>query len=47
MGKKLCPVCKKDEVNYLPWIGQFWECRNCGWRGVLVIEEGEEKPKKI
>lgn len=38
MNKKLCPVCKKDSLTFLPWLGQLWECR-CGWRGTLIVEE--------
>lgn len=41
----LCPARKSDHVNYLPWLGQIYDCPKCGWRGPLVIT-AEEKPNK-
>lgn len=35
---KICPRCRKQALLYLPWLGQIWDCRNCGYRGPLVIE---------
>jgi len=28
-------------LNYLPWLGEIYECRDCGYRGALVVEDGE------
>lgn len=42
----LCPKCKK-ELNYLPWLGQIWECRYCGYRGVLAVEDLERKLQRL
>ena len=38
----LCPVCKKgDKLAYKPWLGEMWECKNCNYRGPLIIEDLE------
>lgn len=37
-----CSNCKKkDTLTYLPWLGQIYECSNCGYRGVLIGEDEE------
>ena len=38
---KFCPKCGSAELNYLPWLGEIYVCRNCGYQGALVIEDGE------
>lgn len=32
----------------LPQLWSLWECRNCGYRGALILEDGElgEKLRK-
>ncbi|MBU5558058.1 MAG: MGMT family protein [Candidatus Aenigmatarchaeota archaeon] len=35
---KICPKCKQQTLLYMPWLGQIWDCKNCGYRGPLVIE---------
>lgn len=45
--KLKCPLCKSEEINY--YMGaQFgkYQCKNCGYVGVLVIEEYEEDTKR-
>lgn len=37
---QLCPRCRKQTLIYLPWLGQIWDCKNCGYRGPLAIELG-------
>ncbi|MEM5793719.1 MAG: hypothetical protein QXS48_04395 [Candidatus Aenigmatarchaeota archaeon] len=41
MPKKVlrCAICRSKDLNYLPWLGQVYECRNCGYRGPLFIEK--------
>ena len=36
-----CPKCRSEDITYLPWIGQLWECKKCGYRGPLVLEINE------
>lgn len=38
-----CPKCENEKLNYLPWLGQIWECRKCGYRGPLALENLEKK----
>ena len=33
-------------MNYVPWLGQKYECKKCGYVGVLAIEEDVDKIKK-
>lgn len=42
-----CPECKSEEiVEYMG--GQFgkWQCKKCGYVGVIVIEEEKKVTKK-
>jgi len=39
---KFCPKCGSENLNYEPWLGEIYVCRDCGYRGVLVIEEDTE-----
>ncbi len=32
-----CPNCGSKRLVYLPWLGQIYECKDCGYRGSLVI----------
>jgi predicted RNA-binding Zn-ribbon protein involved in translation (DUF1610 family) len=41
---KFCPKCGSPEVFWasgLPQLWSTWECRNCGYRGALIIENIE------
>lgn len=43
---KVCPRCGSTNVFWasgLPQLWSVWECRDCGYRGPLIleIEEGE------
>ena len=43
-GVKFCPKCGAANVFWasgLPQLWSIWECRNCGYRGALIIEDGE------
>lgn len=39
----MCPICKNRRLNYLVWSGQKYECKRCGYVGVLAIEEDVDK----
>jgi len=39
---KFCPECGSTEIfwaNGLPQFWSIWECKYCGYRGALVIED--------
>jgi len=49
----ICPNCKKENLNFMPWLGLIYECRECGWRGPLAIsrlvsekQKGRKKDEK-
>jgi O-6-methylguanine DNA methyltransferase len=35
---EMCPKCKKESLNYIPWLGQLWQCNNCNYRGPVFLE---------
>jgi predicted RNA-binding Zn-ribbon protein involved in translation (DUF1610 family) len=43
MGVKICPRCKSRAITL--WmgakLGMIYQCKDCGYRGPLVIEEDE------
>jgi len=41
-----CPVCGSKEVYQIVggYIGQIYRCKNCRYRGSLVVETDEEEP---
>lgn len=39
---KFCPKCGSDNIGWiLPHNWSKLECRNCGYVGVLIIEDGK------
>lgn len=38
---KFCPRCGSKNLNYEPWLGEIYVCRECGYQGALVVEDGE------
>jgi DNA-directed RNA polymerase subunit M len=41
---KFCPKCGSTNVFYasgLPQLWSIWDCRNCGYRGALILEDGK------
>jgi len=38
---KFCPRCGSKNLNYTPWLGEIYVCRACGYKGALVVEDGE------
>ncbi len=42
--RTFCPRCGSEDVYWasgLPQLWSLWECRNCGYRGPLIIENGK------
>ena len=40
---KYCPICGSTNVFWasgLPQLWSIWECRDCGYRGPLILENG-------
>jgi phenylalanyl-tRNA synthetase beta chain len=42
-----CPKCKNKDLIFLPWLGNIYECHNCGFRSNFVISEENKKFKII
>jgi len=43
-GVKFCPRCGSREVKWamgLPQLWSLWECRECGYRGAIILEDGK------
>jgi DNA-directed RNA polymerase subunit M len=41
---KFCPKCGSTDVFWaqgLPQLWSLWQCRNCGYRGALILEDGD------
>ena len=41
---KYCPRCGSTKVFWgsgLPQLWSLWECKNCGYNGALILEDGE------
>jgi predicted RNA-binding Zn-ribbon protein involved in translation (DUF1610 family) len=39
-----CPKCGSTDVFWasgLPQLWSIWECRNCGYRGALILKDGK------
>jgi len=50
-SQKFCPRCGSINVFWasgLPQLWSVWECRECGYRGPLIVEDGKlgEKLRK-
>jgi DNA-directed RNA polymerase subunit M len=45
---KFCPKCGSKSVFWasgLPQLWSLWECKNCGYRGALILEDGKMAEK--
>lgn len=41
---KFCPKCGSTNIFWASGLAQLWsiwECRNCGYRGAFIVEDGE------
>jgi len=48
---KYCPTCGSNNIFWasgLPQLWSLWECKECGYKGALVLEDGNlgEKLRK-
>ena len=42
--KKFCPRCGSTNVFWasgLPQLWSIWQCRECGYRGAFIVEDGK------
>ena len=40
---KFCPKCGSTDIQWasgLPQLWSIWECRDCGYRGAFIVEDG-------
>jgi DNA-directed RNA polymerase subunit RPC12/RpoP len=42
-----CPKCKSKNLNFLPWLGYIYECRDCGYRGPVAVKIEGKNHKKL
>jgi predicted HNH restriction endonuclease len=38
---KFCSRCRSKNLNYTPWLGEIYVCRECGYKGAVVVENGD------
>lgn len=39
---KFCPRCGSKDIEWpLPYDRQKWECKDCGYIGAFIIEDGK------
>jgi predicted RNA-binding Zn-ribbon protein involved in translation (DUF1610 family) len=47
-GVKFCPRCGSPNIYWargLPQLWSIWECRNCGYYGAFIVEDGKMSQK--
>lgn len=45
---KFCPRCGSKEISFasgLAYLWSIWECRNCGYYGAFIVEDGKLSQK--
>ena len=45
---KFCPRCGSEEISFasgLAGLWSIWECRNCGYYGAFIVEDGKLSQK--
>ena len=45
---KFCPTCGSTNIFWasgLPQLWSLWECRECGYKGALILEDGKMAAK--
>jgi predicted RNA-binding Zn-ribbon protein involved in translation (DUF1610 family) len=45
---KFCPKCGSTDVGWaqgMPQLWSLWQCKNCGYRGALILEDGNMAEK--
>jgi len=46
--KKFCPRCGSADIFFargLPQLWSIWECKNCGYYGAFIVEDGMTSQK--
>jgi len=46
--KKFCPRCGSTDIFFargLPQLWSIWECKNCGYYGAFIVEDGVTSEK--
>jgi transcription factor S len=46
--KKFCPRCGSTDIFFargLPQLWSIWECKNCGYYGAFIVEDGVTSQK--
>jgi len=39
---KFCPMCGSPDVYFasgMPQMWSLWDCRNCGYRGPVIVDD--------
>lgn len=47
-GVRMCPRCGSTDIYWARGLAQLWsiwECRNCGYYGAFIIEDGKLSKK--
>jgi DNA-directed RNA polymerase subunit M len=47
-GVRFCPKCGSTAIHWargLPQLWSIWECRNCGYYGAFIVEDGKMSKK--
>jgi DNA-directed RNA polymerase subunit M len=47
-GVRFCPKCGSKAIHWargLPQLWSIWECRNCGYYGAFIVEDGKMSTK--
>jgi predicted RNA-binding Zn-ribbon protein involved in translation (DUF1610 family) len=45
---KFCPKCGSTDISWASGLAQLWsiwECRNCGYYGAFIVEDGKLSQK--
>jgi rubredoxin len=45
---RFCPRCGSPEIYWargFPQLWSLWECRNCGYYGAFIVEDGKTSEK--
>jgi predicted RNA-binding Zn-ribbon protein involved in translation (DUF1610 family) len=47
-GVRFCPQCGSTDIYWARGLAQLWsiwECRNCGYYGAFIVEDGRMSKK--